>query len=976
MAVAPKQQQHIAAVRSRNRPEVDLAGLERALHDQIEGEVRFDAGSRALYAHDASNYRQAPLGVVVPKTIEDVVATVAAAREFGAPILSRGGGTSLAGQCCNVAVVLDFSKYLNEVLEIDVEKKLARVQPGIVLDDLRKATERHGLTFGPDPSTHGWCTLGGMIGNNSCGVHSVMSGRTADNVEALDILTYDGERFWVGRTDDEEWDAYVAEGGRRGAIYAGLREIRQQYAEEIRQRFPDIPRRVSGYNLGELLPGKGCNVARALVGSEGTCVVVLQAVLNLVPHRGERTLVVLGYPDVYSAADHVPEILEHGPVGIEGLDRELVQFEEKKNMNVEDRELLPEGDGFLLVEFGADEKADADAQAQRLVDALEKHDDAPRAATFRDAGKSAQLWEIRESGLGATAKVPGMDDTWPGWEDAAVDPANLGDYLREFRALLDEFDYSASLYGHFGEGCIHCRINFNLRTKEGVDKYLRFVDRAADLVLKYNGSFSGEHGDGQARGFLLPKMFGEDLVEAFRKFKTLWDPDWMMNPGKLVDADPPDTHLQLGPDYRPWLADTHFAYTADEGSMSEAALRCVGVGKCRRRHDAFMCPSFVATREEKDSTRGRARMLVEMFTGDVVTGGWKSQEVYDALDLCLGCKGCKKECPINVDMATYKAEFLSHYYDGRVRPRVHYAMGLISWWARIASVMPGAANVLSQREPFARLLKKTGGIAPQRQMPKFARQTFQSWFKNNHRPKNPDGKIVVLYPDVYNNHFHPEVLRAGLNVLERLGYQVLVPEPYLHAPRPLIHYGMLDAAKKQIRRIVDVLQPHVREDRPIIGLEPTTVAVFRDDALSLLPNDEDVRRLSYNTHLLSTFLQLEDVSLPTLKGKVLYHGHCHQKAVLEDGMVQDLIRKMAVEIIEPEQGCCGMAGAFGFEAEHYEIAVKVGDNHLLPAVRKLDARTPILVEGFSCREQIRDLANRDPIHVAEFIAHAFDRAAG
>lgn len=975
MAVAEKHH-YIAAIRSRHHPDVDLAGLERVLRDRVEGEVRFDAGSRALYAHDASNYRQAPLGVVVPKTVDDVVATVAAAREFGAPILSRGGGTSLAGQCCNVAIVMDFSKYLNNILEIDVEKRLARVQPGCVLDDLRKAAEAHGLTFGPDPSTHGWCTLGGMIGNNSCGVHSIMSGRTADNIEALEVLTYDGQRFWTGRTDDVEIDAIIADGGRRGEIYAGLREIRDEYAGQIRERYPNIPRRVSGFNIDELLPEKGFNVARALVGSEATCVVVLEAVLNLVPHRGKRTLVVLGYPDVYSAGDHVPEILEFHPIGLEGLDRELVQLEEKKNMNVEDRELLPEGDGFLLVEFGADEKADADAQAQRFVDALKEKSDAPNIAIFRNKQKESMLWEIRESGLGATAKVPGMDDTWPGWEDAAVHPNNVGEYLRDFRKLLGEFGYQASLYGHFGDGCIHCRINFNLRTKQGVEHYLAFVDRAADLVLKHNGSVSGEHGDGQARAFLLPKMFGEDLVEAFRRFKTLWDPDWMMNPGKVIDADPPDAHLRLGPNYSPWTADTHFAYAADEGSMSEAALRCVGVGKCRRRHDAFMCPSYLATREEKDTTRGRARLLVEMFIGDVVTDGWKSQEVHDALDLCLGCKGCKKECPINVDVATYKSEFLSHYYKGSLRPRVHYAMGLISWWARMASIMPGAANLLSQREPFAQLLKKTGGIASQRAMPKFARQTFQAWFRKNHRPANRDGKIVVLYPDVYNNHFHPEILRAALDILERLGYQVLVPEPHLHAPRPLIHYGMLDAAKKQIRRIVDVLEPHIREDRPIIGLEPTTVAVFRDEAPSLFPKDEDVRRLSNNSHLLSAFLEHEDVPLPAVKGKALYHGHCHQKAVLEEGVVQALMKKMDVEVLEPEQGCCGMAGAFGFEAEHYDVSVKVGEKHLLPAVRDLDAGTPVVFEGFSCGEQIRDLTGREPLHVAQYIAQAFERAAG
>ncbi len=555
-----------------------VAKLHQALAERIKGEVRFDTGSRALYATDASIYRQVPIGVVIPRDIDDVVATVELCHAYRVPVLSRGAGTSLAGQCCNVAVVIDFTKHVNRILELNAQEKYAIVEPGCVLDQLRDAAEEQGLTFGPDPATHRHNTLGGMIGNNSCGVHSVMAGRTADNVESLEILTYDGLRMWVGPTSDAKFEEIIAAGGRSGQIYAGMQRLRDTHAERIRACYPDIPRRVSGYNLDELLPDKGCNVARALVGSEGTCVIVLRARLRLVDSPQARALLVLGYPDIYLAGDQVPQILEHGPIGLEGIDDRLIDYMSRKHIHPEDRVLLPEGKGWLMIEFGAADRDAAVARARRLMQQLEGKPDAPHMKLFDDPDDEQKLWEIRESGLGATAHVPGEAETHPGWEDAAVPPDKVGAYLREFRALLETYGYDCALYGHFGDGCIHVRIDFDLSSASGVDKWQRFMHAAADLVLSYGGSLSGEHGDGQLRASLLPKMYGAELVAAFGEFKRLWDPLWRMNPGKVVDPLPMAANLRAGPQHERQLLETWFSYPDDANSFERAARRCVGVG--------------------------------------------------------------------------------------------------------------------------------------------------------------------------------------------------------------------------------------------------------------------------------------------------------------------------------------------------------------------------------------------------------------
>ena len=981
------------------------AALAAELRRAIAGEVRFDDGSRATYSTDSSNYRQIPIGVVLPRTVEDVIATVALCRKHGAPITSRGGGTSLAGQTCNAAVIIDYSKYMNRVLQIDPAAKFARVQPGCNLDQLRQEARAHGLTFGPDPATHSRNTLGGMIGNNSCGVHSVMAQLygpgplTRHQVRELDVLTYDGQRFTVGPTSPAELERIVAAGGRRAEIYRGLRQLRDRCAGQIRARYPQIPRRVSGYNLDALLEENHFQVAQALVGTEGTCVVVLEATVTLIEEKPARSLLVLGYEDVYAAADHVVEVMKHRPVGLEGIDDELIGYMKKKGMHPDDVSMLPAGKGWLMVEFGGATKADTDAQARKVMARLKLDRHPPSMRLYDDQKQEQKLWEVRESGLGATALVPGMRETHPGWEDAAVPPEKLGVYLRAFRELLQEFGYHAALYGHFGQGCVHCRIDFDLSTADGVKHWLAFLDRAADLVVANGGSLSGEHGDGQARARLLPKMFGADLVAAFGDFKRLWDPDGKMNPGKVVDAFAPDQNLRKGPSHAPEELATHFAFPDDGGSFAKAAGRCVGVGACRRVEGGVMCPSYMVTREEEDSTRGRARLLFEMAEGQVITDGWRDENVKQALDLCLACKGCKGDCPVNVDMATYKAEFLSHYYERRLRPRTAYAMGLIYWWARLAAPFAALANFFARTPPFSTLLKWLAGISQKRQLPAFARPTFRRWFERR-RPvrqlgagssqappssaasTSPTGKVthrrVILWPDTFNNFLMTGAARAAVEVLESAGYEVELPKRPLCCGRPLYDWGMLRAAKRLWGEILAQLRPQIRAGVPLVGLEPSCVAAFRDELLGLLPHDEDAQRLAKQTWLLSEFLENEGWAPPKLPRRALVHGHCHHKAVIGISKETSLLDKLGLDYQLLDSGCCGMAGSFGFEANHYDVSLAAAERVLLPAVRAADADTLIIADGFSCRQQILQTTDRQPLHLAEVLQMALveERRAG
>lgn len=967
--------------------DVDVARLERMLRSEIRGEVRFDSGSRALYAADASNYRQTPIGVVIPRDDSDVEVAVAAARHVGAPVLPRGCGTSLAGQCCNVALILDCSKYMTDIRQIDPERKVARVQPGVRRDQLVNETERHHLTFGPDTSTHKYATIGGMMGNNSCGVRSVLAAfsgtgaRASDNLASLDVLTYDGLRLRLGPTSDAEYERIVREGGRKAEIYAGLRALRDRYADQIRERIPDIPRRVSGFNLDELLPEKGFNLARAVVGSEGTCVTILEADVLLIPSPPERVLLVIGYPDVYQAGDHVPIVMEHRPTGCEGIDHELLRYMKLKQLHTGDIPLLPDGGGWLLVEFGGDTQDEAAEKAQGLMDALKRQQSSPSMRLLRDPEEQADLWEIRESGLGATAFVPDKHDTWPGWEDSAVPPDRVGDYLRDLRGLYDKYGYDASVYGHFGQGCIHTRIDFDLRSAAGIDKYKAFTNEAAELVVhKYGGSLSGEHGDGQARGELLPIMYGDELVSAFREFKAIWDPEGKMNPGKVVDPFPRDVNLRLGTDYEPWEPETYFQFPDDQGSFSRATLRCVGVGKCRRHESGTMCPSFQVLHEEEHTTRGRTHLLFEMLRGETITEGWKSEPVKEALDLCLACKGCKHDCPVNVDMATYKAEFLAHYYEGKLRPRSAIAFGLIFYWARLAALVPQLANLATHAPGLRGLAKYVAGVAPERDVPAFAPETFKAWFRRHQRERGqaaaPRGK-VILWPDTFNNHFHPATAAAAVDVLETAGYAVSVPQQWLCCGRPLYDYGMLKLARKLLQDVLEALRDDIRAGVPLIGLEPSCAAVFRDELINLFPHDQDARRLAQQTYTLSEFLDSQGYQPPQLKADAIVHAHCHHRSLLGLDGEFAILERMGLDYRIPDDGCCGMAGSFGFErGDKYDLSVRRGDQQLLPAVRDADDSTLIVTDGFSCKEQIEQGSRRRGLHLAQALQLALRDPSG
>jgi FAD/FMN-containing dehydrogenase/Fe-S oxidoreductase len=966
----------VVKIQGGGHQEINVAAesLATDLRRQTSAEVRFDNGSRALYATAGGNYRQIPIGVVIPRSEDDVIETIAVCRKYAAPVLARGGGTSLAGQCCNVAVVIDCSKYLRGILELNQEKKCARVQPGVVLDDLRNAAEKYHLTFAPDPSTHDHCTLGGMIGNNSCGVHSVMGGKTVDNVEQLRVITYEGLQLTVGATSEVELENIIRAGGRRGEIYAALRRLRDTYAHLIRQRYPKIPRRVSGYNLDQLLPENGFHVAKALVGSEGTCVTILEAVTRLVDSPPARTLVLLGYPDVYSAGDHVADILEFGPIGLEGMDDRLIADMQRKGIHPEDTKLLPPGKGWLLAEFGGHDRQEADANAGRMMDALRQKPNAPSMKLFDDPAEEKQVWKTREAGLGATAFVPDRPPTWEGWEDSAVPPAKLGSYLRDFRALLDRYNYGCDLYGHFGQGCVHTRIDFGLTTAEGIAKYRAFVHDAANLVVCHGGSLSGEHGDGQSRAELLPIMFGEELIQAFREFKQIWDPQWKMNPGKVVDPYRVDENLRLGKNYSPKTPTTYFARFDEAESFADAALRCVGVGKCRREGGGTMCPSYMVTHEEKHSTRGRARLLFEIMRGDFLQDGWRDESVHEALDLCLSCKGCKGDCPLNVDMATYKAEFLSHYYEHHARPTNAYAIGLIHWWARIASHAPSLVNLVTHAPLLGRLMKTMGRISTKREIPKFASGPFttRQAKRAGHRRGAIEGSFpensVILWPDTFNNYFEPEVLESAYQILKRSGFSVRLPRRSLCCGRPLYDYGMLKAAKRMLKDIIHQLRAEIRAGIPLVVMEPSCAAVFRDELKNMLPHDQDAIRLREQTFVLSEFLKKKNIPLPKVLRKAIVQMHCHHKAIFGTQTEQEALEKLGLDFEILDSGCCGMAGGFGYEHDHYDVSVKVGERVLLPAARAASSDTLLIADGFSCREQVRQCTGRRAMHLAEVIA--------
>lgn len=951
-----------------------LMTLRSKLEAETSAEVRFDAATRAIYASEASNYRQLPIGIVIPRSIDDIVTTVRICKDAGVPILPRGAGTSMCGQAVNAAVVIDASKYLNAIHEIDPARRLARVDPGVICDQLKGEAAKVGLTFGPDPATHSRCTLGGMIGNNSCGAHSVMAGKTVENVERLEILTYDGERFWVGPTDEATYQEHINAGGRRAEIVRSLKELVDRNEEQIREGFPKLKRRVSGYNLDQLLPENGFNIARALVGVEGTCVTVLQAETILVKNPTHRVLVVLGYEEIYLAADSVPQLLPLSPIAMEGLDDGIIDGLKIRGMKLADIAELPTGNAWLMIEFGAMSTEEAVAFAQKAVDIAPELPGRPSVRLVTDAGLMNRIWTIRETGASATSL--GLDPNEPdpvvGWEDAAVEPEHLGKYLREFKSIVSSYGYKTNLYGHFGDGCIHSRITFDLKSQDGLDTWRAFLDEAAHLVVRYGGSLSGEHGDGQAKGEYLRIMYSDEIMNAFAEFKAIWDPLNKMNPGKLIHAMPVDANLRMGPDYQRREISSQFTYDPrlGEKGLARETERCIGMGKCRSLDGGTMCPSFRATREEKYSTRGRARLFFELLKGEVIEDGWQNEEVKDSLDLCLSCKGCKTDCPTNVNIARYKTEFLNRYYSEKRRPVMDAMIGRIGEWLPHATKLSPVLNY-AMGNPLVRTAGSYFGLAREAKFPKIASKSFRSGATAKRILKNSDestGTEVLLWVDSFNNGFTPKVLEAGVTVLEALGFSVKLMKRHVCCGRPFYDVGMIDQAKSNLEQILRQLEPVLEDGLPVIVLEPSCLSVFRDEMPGLFPTDPRAKQLEKSIMTLSEFIKARGLELPSIEEDVRIHGHCHQKSCGGMSGEQGVLEKLGGKGEVINAGCCGVAGAYAYHSKTAPIAKIIGENEFKPHIDKIPNEASVVADGFSCRGQIRNVSGREAMHLAEYLA--------
>ncbi|MFC8449118.1 FAD-binding and (Fe-S)-binding domain-containing protein [Kitasatospora sp. NPDC057223] len=949
----------------------DGAALERALSRAVRGDVRFGPAERTVYSHDASNYRHLPLGVVKPADTEDVRTALALCREHGVPVVARGSGTSIGGQAISPgAVVLDFRRHLNRVLEVDPERRLARVEPGAVLDGLQAAARPYGLRFGPDPSTHSRCTLGGMIGNDSCGSHSVAWGRTCDNVESLDLLLADGTELTVGGPLPPAGRQLLrALPGRAGELHRALQDFTEQHLAVLRQGMPDLPRRTSGYPLDALLPERGYDLARALTGTEGTCALLLGATVRLVAEPPARVLVVAGYPDETAAADAVPALLPLRPLTVEGMAADLVGALLAAGRRPPALDRLPAGECWLFLEVGGATAAEALEAARTLADAVRRERTAT-VSVVTDQGEQRQLWGVREAGAGIATRIPtpggGSAEAWPGWEDSAVPPERLGDYLRDLRALLRRRGLRGIPYGHFGEGCVHLRIDFPLADPRRTGEFREFLEEAADLVVSYGGSLSGEHGDGQARAELLPRMYSPQIIALFGRFKQIWDPTGLLNPGNLVDPRPLDADLRFdGP-----VRDLPLAlpYEEDDGSLLKAVHRCVGVAKCVDTTTGVMCPSYMATGEERHSTRGRARLLAEMLRGEAVPDGWRSEEVREALDLCLGCKGCASDCPVHVDMATYRSEFLHQHYRHRLRPASHLSMGWLPLWLRAVALAPGLANRVA-RSPLAGPLKRLGGVDRRRDLPVFPPETFTRWFRRRRtaRPAPAGAQRVLLWPDTFSDHLQPEVPQAAVEVLEHLGFAVELPAGPVCCGLTWVSTGQLDTARRVMRRSLRVLP----SDLPVVGLDPSCTAALREELPKLL--GPAGRAVAGRTRTLAEFLDehAAGLELPQVGASAVTQTHCHQHAVLGTAADRRIDARIGLDNRVLDSGCCGLAGNFGFERGHWDVSVAVAERVLLPEVRAAAPETVILADGYSCRTQISQLADgRRALHLAELLQRA------
>jgi len=972
-------------VHSGSRPE--LAEFSARIKAGIDGELNFSDAGRALYTTDASNYRQVPLGVVYPASRDDIRFITQCCREAGHPVLMRGAGTAQNGQTVNHAVVLDCSRFMNRVISIDVEQGIADVEPGVVCDQLKAAAEPHGLTFGPDPATHSRCTLGGMIGNNSCGPHSMLAGKTVENVLELDILTSDGVELTVGQTTDAALAAYMKRNDRTGEIFRDLKSLSDNYGDLVREKYPSIKRRVSGFNLDQLLPENGFNLARALVGSEGTCVSILGARVRLIENPAVKQLLVLGFKDIFDAGDVVRDILPFKPIAMEGIDWTIVGGLQARGLRQREIALLPEGRAWIMMELAADNQSTLDTKVNAFAEASQQMSQVLECKIIHGEAQIADIWSIREQGASATALSldPAKPDPVIGWEDTAVDPLQLGDYLRDFHALVERYGYETSLYGHFGDGCIHARITFDTRSEEGVQHWRSFSQEIAETVVRYGGSLSGEHGDGQAKAEFLPIMFGNELITAFEKFKSIWDPAGLMNPRKVVHAYRMDENLKQGPDYKTPSIETVMHFDVGQGGFGRSLERCIGMGKCRAASGA-MCPTYQASMEERFSTRGRARLLHELARGDVLADGFDDVDIKESLAHCLSCKACKSSCPTKVDIAAYKSEFMARHYRSRRRPVAHQLIGRLGDRLPLLSKFPRLLNVVVNLPLVNKLIGKTLGFATERALPALATVPFKKrlsalvdeipcqesehfyWFgfETDNRKRK-----VVLWLDSFNSHYKPQVIESALRLLTSQGVSVAIARSHFCCGRPLYEYGMLIEARQRLQHIMDNFYPTLPQDIPVIVLEPSCLSVFREELVQQLGANEAVNDLAARCLTLADFLERHDIAPSNPSGTAIVHLHCHHKSLDNTSAEKRYLQQCFESLQEPEPGCCGMAGVFGLQETTRPLSERIFDNRLGPAVENLPDDTVVVTNGFSCHEQLADRAGIKTLHVAEVLEAKF-----
>ena len=963
---------------STNSTTSDTESLAEELRQQVDGEVRFDKMSRLLYSTDASIYQIEPIGIVIPRSADDVVAVIETAQRHGVPVLPRGGGTSLAGQTVGHAVVIDFSRYMRQVLEVNVEEGWVRTQPGVILDELNLHLESVGMLFAPDPSTSNRGNVGGALGNNSCGAHSIMWGKTVDNVRELAVVLSNGDRAHLGPLSAEQLAAKMRGDGLEGDIYRKLFEIAEANRDEVRARYPKIMRRVGGYNLDELTGEGDFDLARLVVGAEGTLLAITEAKLGIVPRPRFKGLAVLHFGDLIESMEATVATLEMAPAAVELIGSMIIQ-QARTNLKYSRMMDFIEGDpeALLAVEMVGDSQTEVVSKLEALEQRMTRSGLGYAVRRLLKPEDQANLWAVRKAGLGLMMNVPGDAKPLPFVEDTAVAPEVLPQFVKRFTEIVREHDTSAGYYGHASVGCLHIRPLIDLKKRGDVDRMVSIATAVSDLVLEFGGAMSGEHGDGLVRSVWNEKMFGAQIYDAFRQVKRAFDPEGLMNPGKIVDPPPMTENLRISPAYRPLQLKTRMGYSR-EGSFAQSIEMCNGQGACRKVTEGTMCPSYMVTRDEEHSTRGRANALRAAISGALPVDSLTSKRLFDVLDLCLECKACSSECPSNVDMTKLKYEFLWRYYQSNGYPLKNRMFGEVARIGRLGSFFAPVSNWVLRSDTFKQFLEKAAGIDRRRDLPPFAGQTFLQWFRSRgaSRPGSADNGQVLLFADTFTNYNYPHLGKAATAVLESLGYQVVVP-PSRCCGRPMLSAGMIDKATSNARFNVDSIYPYVERGAKLVGLEPSCILSFKDDYLDLLGNDRKTQAVSESTMLIEEFV-LEAIQKAGLShgfkrsvGRVLFHGHCHQKALVGTDAAMTLLRWIpGSEATEVDSGCCGMAGSFGFAAAHYDISMRIGERSLFPAIRSQGSGVSIVSEGVSCRQQIEHGTGRQAKHLVEVLAEA------